>query len=241
MKRLRALALFSVLCALAAHFGIFYFLGIRAPMMRIPAPQRFEVQYLDSSAGYADPVVIQQSILLDSAPLFMPTRWNLASEMSEVASLQQATEVFSPFPPSLDLPGTYPTCPWSPPSGKELQLPVLADDPSLLLARFGREARSVPERVSTSSKVSALRLDGSPELLPVTISLPPSLNQQSPVALWNPVRFYLQITEDIPVGSPLLVQSSGFSEWDEALQSFVGSLEFYRSIESGYYRISIFP
>ena len=241
MKRLRAIALISIPCALVAHFGIFYILGIRAPAMRSPVRQGFEVHYLNSSAETSDPVAVQQSILLDSSPLYMPTRWNLGSDMSEVASLQQATEVFSPFPPDLDLPFSSPEPPWAMPTQEDFQLPALNDEPELLLARFGRVMRLVPENVTSVSNVSALRLDGSPDTSPVKVPLPEALRLLSPDVLWNPVHFHLHIAEDLPVGSPLLVQSSGFSDWDQSLLSFVSSLEFYRFIESGYYRISIFP
>jgi hypothetical protein len=43
------------------------------------------------------------------------------------------------------------------------------------------------------------------------------------------------------VGTPLLVQSSGYTGWDQTLQAYIRSLDFCRSVDSGYYRISVFP
>jgi len=59
--------------------------------------------------------------------------------------------------------------------------------------------------------------------------------------MWGPVQFFLHVSEGLPVGLPLLGQSSGFAEWDEVLQGFIGSLDFYRNLGDGYYRLAVFP
>ena len=67
------------------------------------------------------------------------------------------------------------------------------------------------------------------------------LEAQAPPVLWPPVEFYLQLSGGIPTGPPLMAQSSGFAEWDQALKAFFSSLSFYRLLEDGYYHLLVYP
>lgn len=241
MKGLRALALLAVSLALGAHFGVFYFLGIRAPIPRQPELQILQVAYTGTTEAATDPLFREQAILLDSAPLFMPTRWNLASEMSRVASLQQATEVFAPFEPLLFLPEAFPPEPWQDSESAEAKPPPLPQGSAFVLSPLGRTSPVTFPGSSGSPTVEVVRLS-SDTISPVrSIPLPLPLDSGLPPGLWTPARFYLQLIAGFRVGPPLLVQSTGFSDWDAALKDYLGSLDFHHILEPGYYQISVFP
>lgn len=241
MKRLTALAIFSILLALVAHFGVFYFLGIRPPEMRKPMAQPFEVVLSQQTTGTGNASSVQQGVLLDSAPLFMPTIWNLGSQMSDVASLQQATEVFSAFPSELELPVAKPALPWNRPESDSLGLPPLAQDPLLLLARFGRQSKTIPSSSGRPPLVKAVSLLGGDVEPPAPQPLPSALSSTLPDSLWTPVQFYFHVAGGHPVGSPVLARSSGFTDWDQSLKGYIGSLDYHGSLHDGYYRITVFP
>ena len=241
MKRILSVAAFSILGGLLAHVGIFYLIRIEPPAIR-PAPvdtARFD--YVGDLGVRSDPVLRQQALLFDSAPLFMPTRWNPVSEMSDVASLREAAEVFDVFPPHLNIPDSPPdiqALPFVRGSLDSLQLP---EDPSFFLSRFGQRAVTLPDLPPSGPSIHPFRLDtgGGGSVSPQ--SIPSSLEAMIPDSLWSPALFYLQIVHGKVLGVPATAQSSGFSDWDRALQDFLGSLDFYHRLDSGYYRVTVYP
>jgi hypothetical protein len=171
----------------------------------------------------------------------MPTKWNLVSQMDNVASLREATEVFSQYDPLLTLPestpGSIPLIP-SAEQSPEISFP---DGPSFFLARFGRRpAQALPDR-SSEAALQSLSLGQAIDHGTGYTALPESLKALSPGALWPPVRFYLHLVRGTSLGKPVIAESSGFTDWDQALQAYIGSSDYYRSLGSGYYRITVYP
>lgn len=241
MKRVVTLAAVSVLLGLVAHFGIFYFLKFQGPAPRERPNADSEIEYVGNLARESDPVLKEQGLLYDSAPLFMPTRWNLGSEMGSVASLREATEVFAIFPPELSLPEAPPGIRDSREGSQPVPLQELPQGPTFIMAPFGR----VPENIGESSPsfiiLEARRLDNQKAGGAVRVPVPESLSQQVPRSLWTPARLHLQLLEGRPLGWPVVASSSGFTEWDESLQQYLASLEFYRYLRNGYYLITVYP
>ena len=241
MKSVRAIALFSIIGGILIHLAVFLVIRIEGPGDPAHRDEPPPVRYVGSPGGRDSPVLQQQAALFDSAPLFMPTQWNLVSEMSDVASLREATEIFGRFPPALRLPAYEPPLP-GPGSVQEIiPGPLLPDGPRFYLARFGREASSPVYAASEGPGVRVEKLSGPQRGHLQGSPLPEPLSALAPSAFWGPARFYLHLSGGIPVGRALLIQSSGFPEWDEALHSFLGSLAFYRLLDDGYYRLSVFP
>jgi hypothetical protein len=221
VKKLRTIAFLSIAGGVLAHLVVFTLIRIEGPGQPAPFPKPAPIRHLGNFDQALPSTIIEQASLFDSAPLFMPTRWNRASRMSEVASLREAPN-----------PSTAPAV-----AAPE----VLPDGPAFMLAQLGRVAESPllaesPGPAVVVQTMGPKRSTGRPVGL-----LPPDLTVQAPAALWNPAGFHLLVREGVPAGSPFLVQTSGFSDWDDLVREFVASLEFYRTLQDGYYLITVFP
>ena len=241
MKRLRTIATISILGGVLIHMAVFMVIRIESPIQGRELPPQAEVVYVGNLGGQAGPSILQQAALLDSAPLFMPTRWNLASEMDEVASLKEATEIFDPFPARVLLPEARPSFPREGAPDASPGTDPLPEGPAFVLSRFGRSPAMPPVAVSRGPSVLIQGLTRSDAADAVSRVLPAAIQATAPPVLWSPVYFYIQMAEGIPSGAALLAQSSGFAEWDETLKDFFNSLDFYRNLGDGYYRLAVFP
>ena len=241
MKSLRVIAVVSIAGGILIHLAVLTVIRIQPPLQRVPQERQAEVEYVGNLSGPLAPAIMEQAALMDSAPLFMPTRWNQVSQMGDVASLREATEIFEPFAPQLHLPAARPGFPGPALDPSELMEPELPEGPAFTLSRFGRTRSIAPPGRSPGPSVRIEPISGPAASGQPTASLPPEIISRAPPALWTPARFHLQLVEGVPVGVPLLSQSTGFADWDEALQGFLGSLDFYRNMADGYYRLSVFP
>ena len=240
MKRRHWIALVSISGGVLAHFAVLTILRIQDPLVRDPFPPQAPVLFAGRPADSATVALQDQAELLDSAPLFMPTRWNSASRMDEVASLREATEIFQPFAARLRLPTVRLDLSPSllPPQGNQSFLP---SGPAFLLSGFGQGPRSFPEVAQSAPAFRVERLVNGSVGEVFTTELPGSLAAQSPPVLWSPVQVFLHVAGGRPAGPAFLAESSGFAEWDESLQSFATSLAFYGRLGDGYYRLSVLP
>lgn len=241
MKRAYAIASLSVLGGVMVHLMVLLVLQIEGPSARDPYPGQAPIQYVGGLGSGADPALIQRATLRDSAPLFMPTKWNLVSQMDEVASLNQATEIFEPFAPILNLGQSNPVQPAGIPLSGGVSRLRLPDGPAFFLSRFGQleTATVAPEIAGPAFLVSRVGATASSD--PGNTPLPPNLVAQAPPGLWNPVQFFLQMENGVPVGLPMVAQSSGFVGWDQSLQRHFTGLGFYRMLKDGYYQIWVYP
>ncbi len=241
MKSLRIIAFVSIVGGILIHLAVLTVIRIQPPLQRAPEERQPAVEYVGNLSGPVPPSIMEQAALMDSAPLFMPTRWNLVSQMGDVASLREATEIFEPFAAQLRLPVAEPGFPGSSLASAATTEPELPEGPAFTLSRFGRTRTAPPSVRAPGPSVRVDPIYGSSSARRPAAALPAAVSSRAPPALWTPVRFYLQLSEGIPVGIPLLSQSSGFADWDEVLQNFLGSLDFYRNLDDGYYSLSVFP
>lgn len=239
----KILPIASLLAAggLIVHFGIVFLVRLDAPDSEIPEPVSIGVAYVGDPETHADPVLREQAVLQDTAPIFMPTQWNPASRMDSVASLRQAAEVFSPFAPEISLPESVAL----PESLDPNPIPPSEDlgpaDPGFILNRYGIRSRPLPAGLDQQGGIEVIRMDREPAQNERIFRIPEELAERAPDALWNPMRIYLQIDQAKPLGPPVISISSGFSGWDQAVQAYLASLAFYRLFEDGYYRVILFP
>lgn len=240
MKPLIPIALLTILFGLVAHLAVFFVFQVEGPSIPDSLERGTVVEFVGDLGRGQDPVLREQVLLRDSAPVFMPTRWNLASEMTGVASLRESTEVFAPFPARINLPGTVPDSldPEPPPSLSRYLLP---ENARFYLSLLGRNETPSGEIKASRPVLRAERMGAEVPARPESRPLPVSLEALRPAALWNPARLFLQVQNGKVVGVPLIARSTGFTEWDQALQAHVGSLEFYARLEDGYYRITAYP
>jgi hypothetical protein len=241
MKRLKATAALSILGGILIHLAVFTVLRIEPPVRKAPFEDFSTVLYVGSLNREAAPATLQQAALFDSAPLFMPTRWNPASEMAEVASLKEATEIFDEFPAQLRMPAFLPGVPSGDSGPADPSILRLPSGPAFVLDRYGRKEALEPQGASGGPSFLLNRLDDAASGPAQGPSVPRALQALAPPALWTPTQFYFQVAGGIPAGLPVLAQSSGFADWDRALQGFISSLGFYRQLEDGYYHLLVYP
>jgi hypothetical protein len=243
MSRLRFLAFCTILGGLAIHL-----LLLLAPWKEgdIPAagPDALGVLFFPRD-GATDPVLREQATLLDSAPLFMPTRWNSASQYGEVTSLREATDLFAPYPTRVRLPS-------DPPPLLESGFPDHGDPslasgdatikmPAWLLAQYRTRPSRPLAPADKPGSVQVTRLADSPSWPQRLFFLPGDLASAAPAELWQPAVLHLHLHHGRVVGRAIPRESSGFPAWDRVLARYFSDPPFTRKLPDGYYQIRVFP
>lgn len=237
-------SVFAAMCVAGAfmlHVGIFWFINIDMPPVVAPASESMSIDYSGQPAKGLDESLLQMAELNDSAPLFMPTRWNRAASFDGVASLRAATEVFSVFSPDLHLSAAS--------SETGLFEKQAGPDPATLLprnsnftfSRFGMEPVQPGLAAHKQAVVRVVPMGGMRDAAIPPVPVPGNLDASPPDSFWEPPVVYLQVASGRPVGRPVLARGSGFPEWDQALLGFLQSSAFYRVLDNGYFRITVYP
>ena len=216
-------------------------------MLNIPFAERAE---LADSSGFAQYVsydddsrsqrLHEQAELFDSAPLFLPTKWNYGSTRQDDLLSHEDDALFEPYPPSVLL------------EGEELaDLPAL-DDPEVnrprgLLANpywsffdsFGEAETELGKRPDGGSY---LIVQGFGTEAPVRRQrLPHRITDQLEAPFWAPVRFSVTVDAVGIVGAPTLAVSSGFEAVDNALREYLLEPFFAAGLSPGYYKVEFWP
>ena len=241
MKRAYTIAIISVIGGVLVHLMVMLVIQVKMPARQSAGPKSAVVRFIGELGDTTSESVIDQAVLHDSAPLFMPTRWNLASDTGKVASLQSATRIFEPFQPQLLLVGTRPAAPLAGTSTASGGTSRLPGGSAFYLARFGRKVARPVTAISPGPTLRADLMEASNPRPAHKRQLPAELATSAPPSLWNPVKMFLQMENGMPVGVPLLSQSSGFADWDASLQRYFMQLDFYLQLDNGYYQIWVYP
>ena len=241
MKRAYMIALISALGGVLVHLMVLLVIQVEMPGRRTAVNTPTSIHFVGQTGKSTSESFLGQAALNDSAPLFMPTVWNSASDLSRVACLQAATRIFEPFPPQLALLQTRPSEPLDCSGTMEPIDSRLPDGAAFYMARFGRVPPGPARAVSPGPNIRVELIGnaaGDPSLIQ---RIPEDLAGIVPLSLWNPIKMFLHLENGTPVGLPLLSQSSGFAEWDIALQQYFQELEFYHPLKDGYYQIWVYP
>ena len=204
----------------------------REPSLRIPIRAQDRVH----------PVIWEQSLLFDSAPLFMPTEWNVSARTDNLYEVERLTPLFSFFPAQISL--TDSRLQPVPHTVAESDLP---DSPRDLLTEGFWQLFRTLERGKLIPGKAVLR-DGFVRVIdwqnhelrlhePLELDLVENLGRP----LWNPVEIAVDIDGANLVGQPLLLQGSGSQEIDEAITEAVTTPEFLGKLRSGYFKVEAGP
>lgn len=211
------------------------------PLRPAPPPAAF-VSVPAPGAASADPMILDQAMMEDSAPLFLPTRWNFAQNAGPAAVASPLREaVFPPFPEQLTLPLTgFPAGATALPEPPRDLADFLDPGNRSLFSLLGRippdPAAPLPPRAA-ALRVFALpggRLLRELELPPGTLSLPPS-------NFWMPARFFLLRTHSGWAGPPLQHTSSGDESVDRTLRAWMQNPSALAFLPPGYYSVTFGP
>lgn len=227
----------------AAHLLLFYL-----PEMR--KPPGAEVERSDSLAAtivypgtFADSSVAEaireQGDLFDTEPLILPTRWNAALPAMERSDGLVRDALLTPFDPRIVLVDIEPPDGLDPgqPVPDLLEMLSLAGNlmPGLLV-----EGRNPVERLaSRTAWVEIGPADGSDVMVrfPVEWSDFP----KTPGSLWRPVTFVCHVGNAGEIGAPVRLTGSNEVSLDAYIRDRLMDTEQVRTLESGYYILSVSP
>ena len=176
-------------------------------------------------------------MLFDSAPLFIPTRWNAAQEIFEVRHAA-ARGHFPDFEPEIDLLTTLKS------SGLPVPAKVPVVDPIDLLASsywdffegFGSSDTPVAQFPDSQSVVVVSVAGG--ESLPLQIEA----NGFEAPPLANPVICFMRVDSvACERGAPILGRSSGSDSFDRAVMSWLKLPDVVAQLPIGYLEVTVYP
>ncbi len=238
--RRRRIALFGIVVAIGVGAHVLFFWIASVPLGSGPSEIVSEpwIAWAGEPQEAESALVRDQVVLLDAEPLFVPTRWNSASALNEIARLRDETELFAAFPPRVGAVDQI----WRP-------APVVAPDTSLVPAEdettlntfssIGREAVAVNvlEPRPVLMEVTAFGAEGEE---PFQSRVGPA-DRPAPANLWTPVEFLLVVDSRTGGGVPLRLNSSGDTGWDQAIARVLLQNPELKRLSSGYYRIIVGP
>ncbi len=236
------------LCAAAA--GLLVHAAGLALLHVEPLPETsvlIERPYASILSGQAEPVPrdsFDRIALMDTSPLFLPTRWNTTSGNLQAIRGRKPGELFDLYSPELSFDDS--------PAAAELslRLQIVAEPHEHLLVRdrfpfssLGRQDYEPPELRGRFAVVEVYSFDGhAPEYqFEVTKDkVPESVDE--PTYSADSLIFTFQVSSVGFMGSLFLVESSGDDELDEFFRGQVTeSLREKGGLDSGYYRVEVGP
>lgn len=179
----------------------------------------------------------EQAVLLDSTPLFLPTRWNVVNEPAVRGLDRRPGDVFSVYAPELSLENFE--------IGEtDLQetSPATLDGLRHIEAAPFHAFRGVPKSPAPLSertvKFQVVLPATGEEVFSVSLDEPLPARGQ----LWGPAVFGVQVTTLGLAGAPVLLEGSGVEEVDSFFNQRLRESIFTKRLpEPGYYRVLVGP
>ncbi len=242
------------------HWGIAISAGIGVHAVGLalfsvdPTPERqllVERAYLTMTHGGSEAVRglgFDRVALLDTAPLYLPSRWNTTDGDLERIRGRQPEELFDLYPPRLSF-GDSPAA-----AELSLRLETAGDPRELLLqadrapfASMGRRDREPPSTAVRFARVEVRRFGAGQPVRRFDVSSD-TVGEHLDETVYSgvPMAFTLQIGRAGEAGSAFLLESSESDAIDAYFQQNLGDLlqdEFRRNggLKGGYYRVDIGP
>lgn len=179
----------------------------------------------------------EQAILFDSAPIFIPTRWN-SGQQQALDSAVVIPMVFEDFEPSINLMKAMSAGAALEPSKGLVQSPTgLLRPPFEDVFKRVVELPDAMEPYPDATPTAHYRgLDGAW----VPLSLVPEIEAVS--ILTNPVRFFLNISASRELTAPPRQASeSGLVDFDRAVRGWLRSPEVLAQLPVGYSEVVVYP
>lgn len=227
----------SLLVGVAIH--LLGFLVFR--VVSVPLPLREQagafVQFVPSQTLTAGGELEEQAMLFDSAPLFIPTRWNAAQEVYQIGS-GRLNGRFPEFDPEIDLvaslePGKLPL---AENAIVEKPIDLLASQYWHFFEDFGASHEPLipfrdPRPVATVTALGGESVELSPEF--DGLDFP---------ELLEPVVYFWSIAPSgRELGAPTLVSASGDDAFDRAVRAWLTSPSILPQLPVGYLEITVYP
>ena len=230
----------ALLLGVALHLAGFLCFRVISNSLPERAATRPFVQYVSADSLAHDAELEEQAALFDSAPLFMPTRWN-ASQISPVNLRDAARGQFPEFEPEINLLRELQ------PSSLLVACDLNVNAPiDLLASRFWRFfsgfAQSPDALVVLPDSLPVAEIWVLDDPVAATLSLSADLSFTTAVPIARPVLYYLRVSAGgVLLGAPALGRSSGNEAFDAAAAEWLGRPVVRAQLPQGYLSITVFP
>ena len=225
---------------MALHLvGFLIFRVVSSPLPDREATRPY-VEYVSAGSLASDRELEEQAALFDSAPLFIPTRWN-ASQVLTYDSGDALRGKLPEFEPKIELLSELK------PSSFLVVENIQVDEPlDLLASRFWRffagfsESADPVVAFSDTPPVAEVSVVGQPSRSPISIPVQLDYTSAAPVA--RPVLYYIRLSgSGLALSAPMLGQSSGNGDFDGAVAVWLSRPELLGQLPKGYLSIKVFP
>ena len=229
----------ALLAGVLVHLAGFLIFRVKSN----PLPTRDErgafVRYVSANSMAGDRALEEQAQLFDSAPLFVPTQWNAAQNVS-LMPRDRVGERFPEFEPEIMLSAALHAS--NLPMGKE----DIVETPSDLLKsrfwtffeRFAQVEEAVEPFPTVGHFAEIVVVGGAG----ATLSMESPLEFTDTSAVPEPVSLFLRLTGGgQTLGEPVVSQSSGNPVFDRAAQEWLRRPETIGQLPSGYLLITVYP
>ena len=237
-KQISPLLKVSLLGAILVHILVFLLFQMRSIHLSDREPPKPYVTFVSEDSFAKDAELEEYAMLFDSAPLFIPTRWN-ASQLVEVDFETVSMGHFSEFEPTIKLLDELQ------PEGLLITEDYQMDEPSdLLNSRFWRFFEGFgqsPEPVSAFESVAPIaEISVIGEARP-TISLNVDLEPVASFSALNPVSYTIRrYNNGLVWGAPTLVETSGNQAFDQSVARWLQRPEVLSQLPVGYLLVRVF-
>lgn len=197
------------------------------------------VQFSPSQTDHGQSWLAEQTLLFDSAPLFLPTRWNTSQPTPPAALTRKQTG--DPFPapePVLSIDQVS-----LPPDEVALAAQNQKSDELLRPAYwspfhgFGLGPQATITPIPTGIGLQAVAMNSGETV--VNLRLPVTHPALVETSLWSPAVFTILVDEAGAIGSPMLMESSFDERVDDALRDLLRTLDWTSLVPFGYYRVTV--
>lgn len=209
-----------------------------------PLPTRDDraafVRYVSAGSLAGDLALEEQAQLFDSAPLFVPTKWNAAQNVS-LAQRDRVRERFAEFEPSIDLLKALDNSDALIGSGDSVGQPgdLLASRFWVFFERFG-QSDDVVQTFADTGHFAEVAIVGSARQSAMTLDCPMEFNDPAPVN--EPVQLYIRVGGDgRRLGEPLIATTSGNEAFDRAAQRWLQLPATVGRLPAGYLSVTVYP
>jgi len=237
--RQRAAWIGALLAAAGAHLAVLW------TASRVPAtienryPRPF-VSFPEVGSSREAAAWVEQGLLLDPAPLLLPTIWNGAVESRAEVRVPRLRAPFGLLPEEM---AADPRA-WAAAAGlaavPEVGPPALVTRGAEPWDRWGRGA--TPERAAAPTGAGVTVRSGVDGAAVASLAVPEAQRAEWQAAgLWAPAEFLFWVAEGGRLGFPLLVTSSGVAAIDASLRDFLAGATALSLLPPGYYRLTIGP
>ena len=230
----------SLLLGVALHLaGFLIFRVVSSPLPdRVAAPPFLE--YVSAGSFANDRELEELAELFDSAPLFIPTRWN-ASQATVVDPRNRMQGQFPDFEPEIQLLSELQLSSFLVPQNIAVDKPLdlLASRFWRFFAGFAESPRPVAEfpDVTPIAEVSIVG-----QLAAWRLSIPAELSYTTSSSVERPVLYYVRASgSGLTLSAPTLGQSSGNADFDRATDEWLRRPEVIGQLPQGYLSIKVFP